>query len=69
MSAPDIANDFILDLIRSASANGWTVVNFELRQPGYIVLSDHNGTEVRIDSPHGLDLPFYIEQFKARPRP
>jgi hypothetical protein len=66
--ARDGVNVWSRRLIDLASANGWMVTEFSARSPGYIQLEDSNGTTVEIRSPYGLDTPYYVEQFKARPR-
>jgi hypothetical protein len=61
-------NDFITKILALADKNGWIVIEWNIQSPSWLILEDGGGTKVQIASPHGIDLPYYVEQFKARPR-
>ena len=64
----DTENEWMERVLRLADANGWRVVEFNLRRPGFVLLEDRSGTTVQIGASVGTDIPYYVEQFKARPR-
>lgn len=61
-------NEFLDRLLKLADDSGWFVLEYQAQSPGWIVIEDMTGTRVRIESHYGLDLPYYLEHFKARPR-
>lgn len=56
------ANEYLLRLITAAEDQGWMVLRTESESPGYIVLGDMDGTEIRIDTKHGIGTEAYIRQ-------
>jgi len=61
-------NEWTERLLLLAAESGWALVAYDARSPGYVLLEDSHGTTVRIESPAGLDTPYYVEHFKARPK-
>jgi hypothetical protein len=54
-------NAFLRDLEQAATETGWMLVAYEGRLPGYVLLMDASGTEVRITNEYGLGL---VEQIR-----
>lgn len=61
-------NAYTRDIMEKAEANGWLVLEWKVSSPGYVILQDARGSTVTIASEWGLDTPYYVEQFKARPK-
>ena len=63
-------NEYMADLLAKAEANGWFIEQYDIRNSGFVVLSDMQGrTKITIESQYGLDTPYYVEHIKARPLP
>jgi hypothetical protein len=64
----ETVNVYTERILKLANDNGWIVLEWSVKSPGYVVLQDERGTTVEIRSEYGLDTPYYVEQFKARNR-